>query len=154
MRQRMVGQQTQIPQTTQVVTKNKMHIKKILLIVAVVILAGCYFFGAKISMLMKTEGYQAVFLTSGQVYFGKLEASGQWLRLSDIYYLQTSQPLQETNNSGLASNPNENIQLVKLGNELHGPTDSMYIGKKEVLFWENIKDDSKVVDAINKYKGQ
>jgi hypothetical protein len=131
-----------------------MHIKKLLLILAVLALLVCYFFGEKISMSMKTEGYQAVFLTSGQVYFGKLEASGSWLKLADIYYLQTSQPLQTTNSNTPLADANQNIQLVKLGNELHGPTDAMYIGRKEVLFWENIKDDSKVLDAINKYKGQ
>jgi len=131
-----------------------MHIKKLLLILVAIAVLVCYFFGAQISMSMKTEGYQAVFLTSGQVYFGKLEASGSWLKLTDIYYLQTSLPLQTTNSNTPLADANQNIQLVKLGNELHGPTDAMYIGHKEVLFWENIKDDSKVVDAISKYKGQ
>lgn len=127
--------------------------KKIFLILVVIILASVYFFGEQISVSLKTKGYQAVFLTNGQVYFGKLEASGGWLKLSDIYYLQTSQPLQETN-SNAPLDANQNIQLVKLGNELHGPADSMFIGRKEVLFWENIKDDGRVVEAINKYKGQ
>jgi hypothetical protein len=130
-----------------------MNRKFLFLILAVIAIFVCYFFGPQISMSMKTQGYQAVFLSNGQVYFGKLEASGGWLKLSDIYYLQTSQPLQTTNNV-LPVDQNQNIQLVKLGNELHGPRDEMYIGRKEVLFWENLKDDSKVVDAISKYKGQ
>lgn len=131
-----------------------MNKKLILSIIAVIILLACYFFGAQFSMSMKTKGYQAVFLANGQVYFGKLTASSGWLKLTDIFYLQTSQPLQQTSGSALVNDPNQNIQLVKLGSELHGPMDEMYIGRKEVLFWENIKDDSKVVDAINKYKGQ
>ncbi len=130
-----------------------MNRKFLLLILAAIIISVCYFFGPQISMSMKTEGYQAVFLTNGQEYFGKLSASGGWLKLTDIYYLQTSQPLQATD-SGTSPDLNQNIQLVKLGSELHGPQDVMYIGRKEVLFWENIKDDSRVVDAINKYKGE
>ncbi len=101
--------------------------------------------------------YQAVFLTNGQVYFGKLSANGDWIELRDIYYLQVTQQLQPAPTDAATppatnTNTQPNIQLVKLGSELHGPQDVMHIDKDKVLFWENMKDDSKVVEAIKKYQ--
>ena len=46
---------------------------------------------------------------------------------------------------------NSDVQLIKLGNELHGPEDQMQITKDQVLFWENLKADGKVSKAIDSY---
>jgi hypothetical protein len=43
---------------------------------------------------------------------------------------------------------------VKLGNEMHGPQDQMFIRNEHVLFVENLKDDSKVVQAIQQHQSQ
>jgi hypothetical protein len=43
---------------------------------------------------------------------------------------------------------------VKLGSELHGPQDAMFIDSDKVMFWENMKDDSKVVQAIHQHKNK
>jgi hypothetical protein len=48
--------------------------------------------------------------------------------------------------------PPTNINIVKLGGELHGPTDEMRINRDTVLFIEDLKSDSKVVSAINQLK--
>lgn len=101
--------------------------------------------------------YQAVFLTNGQVYFGKLSATeGQFLTLTDIYYLQVTQPpLQGSQQQGQqAQQAQPQISLVKLGNELHGPVDQMSINRDQVLFWEDMKSDSQVVTAIKDYKAK
>ena len=90
--------------------------------------------------------YQAVFLTNEQVYFGKLSADGGMLVLSDVFYLQTAGQLQPVSDSEF------NLQLVKLGSELHGPQDMIYFERSNVLFWENMKNDSQVVKAIQKYQ--
>lgn len=136
-------------------------------VLVVAIAAGIivwFVLGSKLSgsVLGAKTSYQAVFLTNGQVYFGKLADTGDWLQLTDIYYLQVTQPLQQAATSDASKNetPNTastsaqtqpNIQLVKLGSELHGPEDSMNIDRDKVLFWENMKDDSKVVQAIRQY---
>jgi len=108
-----------------------------------------------------STGYQAVFLTNGQVYFGKLTSQdNEWMKLTDIYYLQVTQNLQqasgdptkEPTSTGAAQTSANNIQLVKLGSELHGPDDMMYIEQDKVLFWENMKSDSKVSNAIKQYQ--
>jgi len=92
--------------------------------------------------------FQAVFLNGGQVYFGKVNDFNQkYIRLTDIYYLRVNQQVQP--GSTQAAN---DVSLAKLGNELHGPEDSMVINRTEVQFWENLKDDGQVVKAITEYK--
>ena len=85
--------------------------------------------------------YQAVFLVGGQVYFGKLSAQGDdYLLLDDVFYLSDTS----------ASAPQG--QLVKRGNELHGPREPMIIPVREVLFIENLRADSQVATAIARFK--
>jgi hypothetical protein len=115
------------------------------------VVVGLYFFKSN-SLSQVSDGYQAVFLSNGQVYFGKLEQDGGWLVLNDIYYLQASDSLQQKTVPTENNNLNQNVQLVKLGTELHGPEDMMFIERDKVLFWENLKEDSKVVEAIQKDK--
>jgi hypothetical protein len=101
---------------------------------------------------INTTEYQAVFLTNGQVYFGKLaDLNHKYVSISDIYYLQVQQSLQD---GKTATNSNSQVSLAKLGSELHGPEDQMHISSDQILFWENLKSDSKVVQAINKYQNQ
>jgi hypothetical protein len=93
--------------------------------------------------------YQALFLTNGQVYFGKLSnVGGDYVRLTDIYYLQVQQAVQPTDPNKKEDGASPQTSLVKLGEELHGPQDEMLVSKDQVLFWENLKDDGKVVKAI------
>lgn len=98
------------------------------------------------------RAYQAVFLDNNQVYFGKLKGtSGQWLKLSDVYYLQENQPVAPAKKG----EPQPRFTLLKLGRqELHGPTDMMVFNREHVLFWENIKNDSEVVKKIGEDKEQ
>ena len=96
---------------------------------------------------------QAVFLTNGQVYFGKVAAvNSQYLDLQDIYYLNT-QSQSSQDNSDKDTEPT-NFSLVKLGCELHGPADQMLINRDQVSFWENLKDDGQVAKAIAQFKQQ
>lgn len=100
------------------------------------------------------DQYQAVFLTNGQVYFGKLsKPNSNYVNLEDIYYLQIQQSTEQPSSERPAVQPSsENqqsqVSLTKLGKELHGPEDKMYIARDQVLFWENLKSDSTVSKAI------
>lgn len=101
---------------------------------------------------VKGKEYQALFLTNGQVYFGKLsQVNGEYVKMSDIYYLQIQQQVQPGQTS-TNNNANPNVSLAKLGGELHGPEDTMYVSRQQVLFWENLKNDGKVAKAIADYK--
>ena len=91
--------------------------------------------------------WQAVFLANGQVYFGQIKSQNDHQIVMDsIYYLQVDQSAQEQD-----KNAQPKLSLVKLGNELHGPKDEMSINYQNVLFVEDLKDDGKVVTAINDY---
>ncbi len=94
--------------------------------------------------------YQAVFFTNGQVYFGKLQNfDNDTMTLTDIFYLQ-AQPVTKSSNPQPTSSASD-VQLVKLGNEVHGPEDQMVINKSQVLFFENLSKTGKVSDSIAKY---
>ena len=100
--------------------------------------------------------YQAIFLTNGQVYFGKVNShNSSYLELVDIFYLQVKPVLQQGDEGNQETSKPEQkteLSLVKLGNELHGPLDRMMINKDQVVFVEDLKDDSKVTDAIKRYQ--
>lgn len=85
------------------------------------------------------DAIQAVFLTSGQVYFGKIyEMTSSSTALEKVYYLKDNNP----------------DHLVKLGCEVHKPEDKLNIVRSNIQFWENLKaDDEKgVTSAIKQYE--
>ncbi len=99
---------------------------------------------------------QAVFLNGGQVYFGNIKnLNDKYVRMNNIYYLrvnQTVQPKQASSSSSQAAS--NDISLVKLGCELHGPQDDMLINREQVIFWENLKGDGQVAKAVADYVKQ
>lgn len=116
----------------------------ILVAVAVIIAFGGN--GANEGKYVDTSKYQAVFLQSGQVYFGKVKVlNSNYLVLSSIYYLQTS------STSATATAANSSVSLVKLGCELHQPYDQMVINRSQVTFWENLQDGGQVAKAVQAF---
>lgn len=137
--------------------------KKIVLAVLIVVLlalavAGAMFMSSKtgVAGTIDSGRYQAVFFTNGQVYFGKLKAlNGDYMRLTDIYYLQAkSTDGKESNPQEASAQDASNVQLVKLGSEIHGPDDEMVVNKDQILFFENLKKDSNVSTTISGYQAQ
>jgi hypothetical protein len=130
----------------------------LLLVIALLVLAIAGW--ALFSQLNKNSGaaidtgkYQAVFFTNGQVYFGKLSTQGdENLKLNDVFYLQTNAADAKDTNPQQTSSDQNNVQLIKLGEEIHGPEDEMIISKDQVLFYENLKVDGKVAKSIDEYK--
>jgi hypothetical protein len=99
---------------------------------------------------IKSGQYQALFLTNGQVYFCKLSnVDDRYVKCTDIYYLQVQQAVQPAEGS---ADQQPKVSLAKLGSELHGPEDAMYVNRDQVLFWENLKGDGKVAKAIEENK--
>ncbi len=126
-------------------------------VAVVVVVVSSLFIWSKLktpALAVDSSKYQAVFFTNGQVYFGKLQPfSSESLKLKDVYYLQTqtgtdtdSEKLQE------AATDQNNVQLIKLGDEIHGPQDEMVISKSQVLFYENLKSEGKVAQSIEQFK--
>lgn len=121
-------------------------------VIAVAVIGGLlWFFLFRGSAAAQIEGgqYQAVFLTSGQVYFGKLSfVDDKYMKLTDVFYIQTASSGTDVQSS---DSSDSDMQLIKLGNEIHGPKDAMVISRDQVLFFENLKDDGKVSTTIKEY---
>lgn len=102
---------------------------------------------------VEKDKLQAVFLNGGQVYFGKVEdLNSKYVRMSNIYYLRVNQTVQPDQDNGQQQQQSANdISLVKLGCELHGPQDEMLINREQVVFWENLKADGQVAKAVEEY---
>ncbi len=101
---------------------------------------------------VKTNELQAVFLNGGQVYFGNIKTlNDKFIRMDNIYYLRVNQTVQP---KGTTTPANNDISLVKLGCELHGPEDEMVINRPQIIFWENLKSSSQVAKAVAQYVKQ
>jgi len=99
-----------------------------------------------------TNKLQAVFLNTGQVYFGNVKTlNDKYIVLTNIYYLQTANSSGSASTSSSTSN---NVSLVKLGCELHQPYDQMIINRSQVTFWENLQDTGQVAKAVKTFEQQ
>jgi len=116
-----------------------------LLLTVAIVIAGAWLtllFVLRKRERIKTDGYQVVYMTSGQAYFGKLQnTEGSYLVLKMPYTAQDVKP-----------EGSENVQtsttLVKVSQQQYGPEDTMSLKGDQVLFWQNLRDDSKVSLAI------
>jgi FlaG/FlaF family flagellin (archaellin) len=98
-----------------------------------------------------TTKLQAVFLNTGQVYFGHITTlNSKYFVVTNIYYLQTS----GGSSAAGASTANTSVSLVKLGCELHEPYDKMIINSSQVTFWENLQDGGQVAKAVTTFQKQ
>ena len=87
--------------------------------------------------------YQAVLLTNGSVYFGRLQDYGTpHPVLTDVFYVvsQTNPETKQVMNS-----------LIKRGKELHEP-DRMYLNPNQIVFVESVGPNSKVARLIAEQK--
>lgn len=86
-----------------------------------------------------TTPYQAVLLTNGSVYFGKLAGYGSpHPVLTEVYYIVS----QQNNETKQVSN-----MLIRRGHELHEP-DRMYLNPSQILFVEPVGPHSQVAQKI------
>ena len=96
-------------------------------------------FAPSAAEVIDRSAFQAVFLTNGSTYFGKLQPQGDdWFLLNDVFYLTSS------DQSG--------TQLIKRGSEAQGPKEPMIIPRDQILFIENLREDSDVVTLIKRFK--
>ena len=100
------------------------------------------------SRVKLTSPYQAVFLDSGQAYFGKLDGLGTpwspYVVLTDVYYVQsvTNPETKQTNNI-----------LVKRGKEWHAP-DRMILNANMIVLVEPVNTTSRVAQLISQATGK
>jgi len=86
--------------------------------------------------------YQAVFLVSGQTYFGHyFDRIGPYVRIDDVYYIQQQPPSDP-------EKPPES-RIVRRGGELHAPLPRVLVAKTAILFVEDLGASSPVARFID-----
>jgi len=90
-----------------------------------------------------SSNYQAVFLSNGQVYFGKVTSlNSDYIRMKSVYYLTQN-----------GESSTSDYTLIKLGcQQIHYPEDAMTINRAQVTFWENLNDKGTVVSKIKEFE--
>jgi hypothetical protein len=86
--------------------------------------------------------YQAVFLTNGQVFFGRLTVpGGDYYYLRHVYYL-SSGTATKTGGSSLT--------IRKLTNDVHGPQDLVILSRPQVLYVENLNPNGRAAQILGR----
>ncbi len=122
----------------------------LLLLIAGFVLSGLWY-GYQMwvgpqSDILGPNKYAAVFLTTNEVYFGKVSSiSDEFVILRDVYY-------PRVNDTSTTDINQPNVLLVKTGNELHGPQDKMFINRDQVTIIQPLRPDSQVVQTIASYE--
>jgi hypothetical protein len=123
----------------------------VILLVAIISLAAFGNNNKTEDQYVDSTKLQAVFLNTGQVYFGHITTlNNKYFVVTNIYYLQTSGGSSATG----AATANTSVSLVKLGCELHEPYDKMIINSSQVTFWENLQDGGQVAKAVATFQKQ
>lgn len=126
-----------------------------MLLIAAIAVCGWLFWpnNRSVEATIDTGKYQAVFLSNGQVYFGRLAiVDNDYMKLTNVYYLErqlTSGNGSETNENE-AANPtsDNNFQLLKYSDVLYGSEDAMVISRDDIIRYENLRSDGVVAKAI------
>lgn len=125
--------------------KGKKVLKWLAIFAGFLVLLKVFFFAAvflkeRINFsTIDSNKFQAVFLTNNQSYFGHiLEINNNGVTLDKVYYFKISQNPKSA----------QQFNLVKLSNEIYGPEDLMHIPENQIIFWQNLRDDSQVARII------
>lgn len=104
------------------------------------------------SVPIEKDKYQAVFMSNGEILFGKLTTlDAAHVELSEVFYIRSNVNDATATESEDAQTEDSDMQLIKRGEEVHGPEDAMIINRDQVLYYENLKPSSKVSQLIQKY---
>ncbi len=116
-------------------------INKILFVslIVLIIILGVVLYWQKVGF---EKPYWAVYLSTGDIYFGKLNYFPHF-SLSNVWFLRQ--------NSNDAQNP---LSVAKLTNAFWGPEDKIYLNKKDIIWKTRLREDSQVLNFIKNSKLQ
>jgi hypothetical protein len=115
------------------------------IVVLAVIVGGVYWYTRPAATPAMTTPYQAVLLSNGSAYFGRLEGLGTpFPVLRDVFYVQSAQDPQTKQVSNT---------LIKRGKEWHAP-DRMIINPNMIVLVEPVSPGSRVAQLIVQAKNQ
>lgn len=119
----------------------KMVISKKILIIGIVVVVlialgvwlGMSFFGGQ----AEDSDYSAVYLSTGDIYFGKLS----WLptpHMTDVWFL----------NRTVDSKNQPQVGVAPMQGVFWGPSKTVYLNPKNIILWTRLKTDSQLVKGI------
>jgi hypothetical protein len=93
-----------------------------------------------------SNAWAAVFLGDNEVFFGHVKnVNGTQLELTTVYYLQKTTSPAGQNNTTTASQ----LSLAGLvGNQIQCPTDDLVINRNAVLYYQELQNESYVVQKL------
>lgn len=112
---------------------SKKNIAVVVVLVLIVVVVG--YFGYKKS---KVSGYSVVYLTTGEIYVGKLTVFPD-LQLRDGYILQVTKDAADPTKS--------NFQLNPINQALWAPS-ALYLNRKNIVFYGQLLPTSKIAETI------
>lgn len=118
------------------------------MIIPIVVVVAASLFGSLIwyqsSASDDNKSRQAVFLTTGQVYFGYIDdVDSEIVTLRDVYYMKTTEAM------AMAKGEANKISLIKLGSEPYRPEGTLKINRSQILYFQNISSESRINTAID-----
>ena len=113
----------------------------LLFIFSVLFLVGVgVWLGLRVSGTTRAQSvspYSAVYLSTGDVYFGKLS----WFpspHLKDVWFLQRS----------VDANNQSQVNILPFTSAFWGPSDTVSLNPKQIIFWARLRSDSDVARLI------
>ena len=113
------------------IERNKIWV--IVVVVLVVLVAGLYLKGTA-----HKNNYSVVYLTTGEVYVGKL-TTFPGLELKDSYILQVSKDATDPNKNNFNLNPLKDALWA---------TDSLHLNRKNVIFYGLLSPNSTIAKKL------
>lgn len=92
--------------------------------------------------------FQALYLNNQEVYFGKIKTiNARFIDLQDVFSTTNPSALKATQSAKSATTTA--LSIVKPDCNAYGSYDEMIIARGDVRYWQNLRPDSQVVQAIN-----
>ena len=93
---------------------------------------------------LDTGKYQIVTLTTGESFIGRLSGlNREYVVLENVYYQQNTAAQSDT-----ATPDNQQVTVLRLSDSVAKPENTMRIAHDKVVHWENLSNDSKIIQAI------
>ena len=86
---------------------------------------------------MKSSGITAVYMTTGDIYFGKMDWF-PWPRLKNVWYIQR----------GVDAKQQPQVSLAPFKEVFWTPIGEIRLNPKEIIFWTMVKDGSEMAKAL------
>lgn len=122
------------------------HLWRTLIIgaVLVVLVTGGFLWYQSARSGLDADRYQIVTLITGERYIGNLsKLNAQYVVLDNVYYQQ--EPPSQSDESAADETQ---ITVLRLSDTVAQPDNTMHISRDKLVHWENLSNDSKVVQVI------